>query len=49
MIEGLPESGWSEDDLIKMAEPFGFPSDIILAKQIGKVANKHNTNIGIGT
>lgn len=37
LISGLPESGWSESDIIKLVQPFGVPSDIILAKQIGKV------------
>uniref|UniRef100_UPI0037E98A03 zinc finger protein 638-like n=1 Tax=Semicossyphus pulcher TaxID=241346 RepID=UPI0037E98A03 len=37
LITGLPESGWSESDIIKLVQPFGTPSDIILATQIGKV------------
>jgi len=37
MVTGLPESGWSESDLIKLVQPFGTPSDIIMATQIGKV------------
>ncbi|XP_074484176.1 uncharacterized protein LOC141763615 isoform X1 [Sebastes fasciatus] len=37
LITGLPESGWSESDIIKLVQPFGTPSDIIQAAQIGKV------------
>ncbi|XP_068448297.1 zinc finger protein 638-like isoform X2 [Clinocottus analis] len=37
LVTGLPESGWSESDLIKLVQPFGTPSDIIMATQIGKV------------
>ncbi|XP_010752501.2 zinc finger protein 638-like isoform X1 [Larimichthys crocea] len=37
LITGLPESGWSESDIIKLVQPFGTPSDIILATHIGKV------------
>ncbi|KAM4612055.1 uncharacterized protein ACJ7VT_012653 [Polymixia lowei] len=37
LISGLPESGWSESDIIKLAQPFGTPSDIILATEIRKV------------
>ncbi|KAK2815487.1 hypothetical protein Q5P01_025954 [Channa striata] len=37
LITGLPESGWSESDIIKLIQPFGTPSDIIMATQIGKV------------
>ncbi|XP_070778079.1 zinc finger protein 638-like [Enoplosus armatus] len=37
LITGLPESGWSESDIISLVQPFGTPSDIILARQIGKV------------
>ncbi|KAG8014972.1 RNA-binding protein 20 [Nibea albiflora] len=37
LITGLPESGWSESDIIKLVQPFGTPSDIILAAHIGKV------------
>ncbi|XP_073333079.1 uncharacterized protein [Pagrus major] len=37
LITGLPESGWSESDIIKLVHPFGTPSDIILATKIGKV------------
>ncbi|XP_044044998.1 zinc finger protein 638-like isoform X3 [Siniperca chuatsi] len=37
LITGLPETGWSESDIIKLVQPFGTPSDIILATQIGKV------------
>ncbi|KAM7418332.1 hypothetical protein PAMA_015789 [Pampus argenteus] len=36
LITGLPESGWSESDIIKLFQPFGTPSDIILAAPIGK-------------
>lgn len=38
LISGLPESGWSESDIIKLVQPFGTPSDIIMAAQIGKVS-----------
>nr|XP_020464649.1 zinc finger protein 638-like isoform X2 [Monopterus albus] len=37
LITGLPESGWSESDIIQLVQPFGTPSDIILATQVGKV------------
>uniref|UniRef100_A0A3B4Y3M2 Matrin-type domain-containing protein n=3 Tax=Seriola lalandi dorsalis TaxID=1841481 RepID=A0A3B4Y3M2_SERLL len=37
LITGLPEGSWSECDIIKLIQPFGTPSDIILAAQIGKV------------
>ncbi|KAF0037976.1 hypothetical protein F2P81_010850 [Scophthalmus maximus] len=37
LITGLPEGSWSESDIIKLIQPFGTPSDIILATQIGKV------------
>ncbi|XP_068582772.1 zinc finger protein 638-like isoform X1 [Cebidichthys violaceus] len=37
LITGLPESGWSESDIFKLVQPFGTPSDIITATQIGKV------------
>ncbi|KAM3622833.1 uncharacterized protein V6R79_003722 [Siganus canaliculatus] len=36
LITGLPDSGWSESDIIKLVQPFGTPCDIILATQIGK-------------
>nr|XP_046255786.1 zinc finger protein 638-like isoform X2 [Scatophagus argus] len=37
LITGLPESDWSESDIIKLVQPFGTPCDIILARHIGKV------------
>ncbi|XP_029293106.1 LOW QUALITY PROTEIN: zinc finger protein 638-like [Cottoperca gobio] len=37
LITGLPESGWSESDIIKLVQPFGTPSDIIQATEIRKV------------
>lgn len=37
LITGLPESDWSESDIIKLVQPFGTPSDIIIAAEIGKV------------
>ncbi|GAA6228710.1 zinc finger protein 638-like [Lates japonicus] len=37
LITGLPESSWSESDIIKLIQPFGTPFDIISATQIGKV------------
>ncbi|KAM7393529.1 hypothetical protein PAMP_020392 [Pampus punctatissimus] len=36
LITGLPESGWSESDIIKLFQPFGTPFDIILAAPVGK-------------
>ncbi|XP_068178106.1 zinc finger protein 638-like isoform X2 [Antennarius striatus] len=36
LITGLPEGGWSENDIINLVQPFGTPCDIILASQIGK-------------
>lgn len=38
LITGLPASGWLESDIIKLVQPFGTPSDIIMAAQIGKVS-----------
>lgn len=40
LITGLPESGWSECDIINLIQPFDTPSDIILATQMGKVSNE---------
>ncbi|TDH16594.1 hypothetical protein EPR50_G00021640 [Perca flavescens] len=37
LITGCPESDWSENDIINLVKPFGTPSDIIQAPQIGKV------------
>lgn len=37
LISGLPESGWSESDIITLVEPFGIASDLIMAVQLGKV------------
>lgn len=37
LIAELPESGWSESDIIKLVEPFGTPSDVIVATQLRKV------------
>uniref|UniRef100_A0A665T5S5 Matrin-type domain-containing protein n=1 Tax=Echeneis naucrates TaxID=173247 RepID=A0A665T5S5_ECHNA len=37
LITGLPENSWSEGDIIRLMQPFGTPTDIILATQIGKV------------
>ena len=38
LISGLPESGWTESDLIKLCQPFvSAPTDIILARKLGKV------------
>ncbi|KAM4750774.1 uncharacterized protein FYW61_004838 isoform 2-T2 [Anableps anableps] len=36
LITGLPDSGWSEGDITELVQSFGAPSDIILAKHIGK-------------
>lgn len=36
-ILGLPESGYSESDIIKLAQPFGTPSKIVMATELGKV------------
>ncbi|XP_056136285.1 zinc finger protein 638-like [Lampris incognitus] len=36
LIAAFPESGWSESDIIKLAQPFGTPSGIIIAEEIGK-------------
>ncbi|XP_055078797.1 zinc finger protein 638 isoform X1 [Periophthalmus magnuspinnatus] len=36
LIEELPDRGWTEEHLKALAEPFGYPDDIIIAKQIGK-------------
>ena len=40
LITGLPESGWTESDVIKLCQPFGAPADIILARKLGKVSVK---------
>ncbi|KAA8594410.1 hypothetical protein FQN60_011545 [Etheostoma spectabile] len=37
LITDCPESDWSENDIINLVKPFGTPSDIIQAPQIGKV------------
>ncbi|KAM9856924.1 uncharacterized protein ACBR49_000588 [Aulostomus maculatus] len=39
LITGLPESSWSENDIIRLVQPFGTPSDIIRARapSVGKV------------
>ncbi|XP_034749834.1 zinc finger protein 638-like [Etheostoma cragini] len=37
LISDCPESDWSENDIINLVKPFGTPSDIIQAPQIGKV------------
>ncbi|XP_062333552.1 uncharacterized protein LOC134033424 [Osmerus eperlanus] len=36
LILGLPESGYSESDIIKLAQPFGTPSEIVMATELGK-------------
>ncbi|XP_072239753.1 uncharacterized protein [Leuresthes tenuis] len=36
LITGLPETGWSESDIIQLVQPYGSPSDIILATHTGK-------------
>uniref|UniRef100_A0A3Q2PNS6 RNA-binding protein 20-like n=1 Tax=Fundulus heteroclitus TaxID=8078 RepID=A0A3Q2PNS6_FUNHE len=36
LISGLPDSGWSERDIIQFVQSFGTPTDIILAMHIGK-------------
>ncbi|MEQ2274385.1 hypothetical protein XENORESO_020013, partial [Xenotaenia resolanae] len=36
LITGLPDSGWSECDIIHLVQSFGTPSDIILAIHMGK-------------
>lgn len=43
LISGLPEDEWSETDIEKLVQPFGTPSGMILAKQIGKVCKKNLT------
>lgn len=42
LITGLPADEWSETDIEKLAQPFGTPSGMILAKQIGKVCKEHD-------
>lgn len=37
LITGLPESGWTESDILQLVQTFGTPSDVITATQIGKV------------
>ncbi|XP_059190582.1 zinc finger protein 638-like isoform X2 [Centropristis striata] len=37
LITGFPESGWSESDVIKLIQPYGTPSNIIQATELGKV------------
>lgn len=37
LIAELPEDGWSESDIVKLVQPFGAPSDIIIAASIRKV------------
>lgn len=42
LITGLPADEWSETDIEKLVQPFGTPSGIILAKQIGKVCEEYD-------
>ncbi|XP_028265849.1 zinc finger protein 638-like [Parambassis ranga] len=37
LLTGLPETGWTENDIISVVQPFGTHSDLVLAAQIGKV------------
>lgn len=41
LVSGLPEDEWTEADIEKLVQPFGTPSGIIIAKQIGKVGSEH--------
>ncbi|XP_023810662.1 zinc finger protein 638 isoform X2 [Oryzias latipes] len=36
LLTGLPESGWSKNDILQLTQPFGIPSDIIVATNVGK-------------
>ncbi|XP_015259195.1 PREDICTED: zinc finger protein 638-like [Cyprinodon variegatus] len=36
LISGLPHSGWSKADIVQFVQPFGTPSDLILAMDVGK-------------
>ncbi|XP_061581732.1 uncharacterized protein LOC133447198 isoform X2 [Cololabis saira] len=36
LITGLPKDGWSETDIVQLVQPFGTPSDVILAADVGK-------------
>lgn len=37
LISGLPESGWSESDIITLVQPYGVLSDLIIAAELGNV------------
>uniref|UniRef100_A0A096M9Z7 Zinc finger protein 638-like n=2 Tax=Poecilia formosa TaxID=48698 RepID=A0A096M9Z7_POEFO len=36
LVTGLPDSGWSDADVAELVQSVGAPSDIILAKHVGK-------------
>ncbi|XP_043969386.1 uncharacterized protein LOC122829136 isoform X1 [Gambusia affinis] len=36
LVSGLPDSGWSDGDIAELVQSVGAPSDIILAKHVGK-------------
>lgn len=42
LITGLPEDEWTENDIENLVQPFGTPSGMILAKQIGKVCKEND-------
>lgn len=37
LISGLPESGYTENDIVKLATPCGVPTEVIIATAEGKV------------
>lgn len=42
MITGLPKDDWSETDIENLVQPFGTPSGMVLAMQIGKVCSERD-------
>ncbi|XP_075907473.1 uncharacterized protein LOC142904938 isoform X3 [Nelusetta ayraudi] len=37
LVSGLPESGWSESDIVTLVQPFGTASAVTMTAQLGKV------------
>lgn len=48
MITGLPEDEWTETDIENLVQPFGTPSGMIPAKQIGKVCKEYDRLLWCG-
>ena len=39
LIQGLPETEWTKAELVALAEPFGTPADVVIARGCQKVGN----------